>query len=191
MKKILNFRPLLFCALSLLFGLELWGSIRFAEFSPVFVLLFGVLLLLALPPFEKKRLLSLLLIVPVFAGIGIGLMQLALANYEKGLPSGEYTVTATVLSVSERQGYSIAVLKSLSLDGEETAGKCRAILPADSVLAGDLVVFRGEVEKNDAFEKSAYAKNDFASGIRYTATARELITTAKSVYAPRMMLNRP
>ena len=180
MKKILNFRPLLFCALSLLFGLELWGSIRFSEFSPVFVLLFGVLLLLALPPFEKKRLLSLLLIVPVFAGIGIGLMQLALSNYEKGLPSGEYTVTATVLSVSERQGYSIAVLKDLSLDGEETAGKCRAILPADSVLAGDLVVFQGEAEKNDAFEKSAYSKNDFASGIRYTATARELITTAKS-----------
>ena len=180
MKKILNFRPLLFCALSLIFGLELWGSICFSEFSPVFVLLFGVLLLLALPPFEKKRLLSLLLIVPVFAGIGIGLMQLALSNYEKGLPSGEYTVTATVLSVSERQGYSIAVLKSLSLDGEETAGKCRAILPADSVLAGDLVVFRGKAEKNDAFEKSAYSKNDFASGIRYTATARELITTAKS-----------
>ena len=180
MKKILNFRPLLFCALSLLFGLELWGSIRFAEFSPVFILLFGVLLLLALPPFEKKRLLSLLLIVPVFAGIGIGLMQLALSNYEKGLPTGEYTVTATVLSVSERQGYSIAVLKGLSLGGEEAAGKCRAILPADSVLAGDLVVFRGEVEKNDAFEKSAYAKNDFASDIRYTATARELITTAKS-----------
>ena len=139
-----------------------------------------MLLLLALPPFEKKRLLSLLLIVPVFAGIGIGLMQLALSNYEKGLPSGEYTLTATVLSVSERQGYSIAVLKELSLDGEEAAGKCRAILPADSVLAGDLVVFRGEVEKNDAFERSAYAKNDFASGIRYTATARELITTAKS-----------
>ena len=117
MKKILNFRPLLFCALSLLFGLELWGSIRFSEVSPVVILLFGVLLLLALPPFEKKRLLSLLLIVPVFAGIGIGLMQLALSDYEKGLPSGEYTVTATVLSVSERQGYSIAVLKSLSRGG--------------------------------------------------------------------------
>ena len=179
MKKILNFRPLLFCALSLIFGLELWGSIRFGEFSPLFVLLFGVLLLLALPPFDKKRLLSLLLILPLCAGLGMGLMQLSLSRYEKGMPSGEYTVTATVLSVSERQGYSIAVLKDLSLDGEEAAGKCRAILPADCAVAGDLLVFEGEIEKGDPFEKSAYTKNDFAADIRYTATADELITTAK------------
>ena len=52
MKKILNFRPLLFCALSLLFGLELYGSIRFSEWEPAFLFFFGVLLLLALPPFS-------------------------------------------------------------------------------------------------------------------------------------------
>lgn len=180
MKKILNFRPLLFCALAMIFGAELLGSIRFSEVSPAFLFLFGVLFLLMLPPFGKRRLLSLLLIVPVFTGLGAGLMQLALSQYEKGAPSGEYTVTATVQSVSERQGYCIVVLKGLSLNGEETPGKCRAILPADSAVAGDLVVFEGTLEKKDPYEESAYAKNDFASDIRYTATARELITTARS-----------
>ena len=188
MKKILNFRPLLFCALSLLFGLDLYGSIRFSEWEPAFLFFFGVLLLLALPPFGKKRLLSLLLIVPLFAGMGAGLMHLALARYREGLPTGEYTVTATVLSVSERQGYSIAVLDDLFFDGEGTEGKCRAILPADCAVPGDLIVFEGTPEKSDPFERSAYARNDFASDIRYTVSVRELIASAESA-DPFLRLN--
>ncbi len=180
MKKILNFRPCLFCALPLCFGLSLWGSINFSDFSPALVLFFCITFFLMLVPINQKRLLSLLVILPVFTGLGVGLMELAFINYGKGAPSGEYVVTATVQQVSERQGYSIAVLKGLSFDGEAQAGKCRVMLPADTVVAGDLIVFQGPLEKKDPFEHSAYAKNDFASDIRYTGTSREVITTAKS-----------
>lgn len=161
-----NFRPFLFAALSLAFGISLYGKLCFQTFSYSDLFVWGGLLILALFPFSLKRSARLALLLVVFAGIGMGCSALYTVRYCSGKESGEYAVSGTVVSASVRTGYSVLILDDLAFDGENTGGKCRVVLACEDVRTGDRLLISAKVERADVHSSSL---SDYASDIRYSA----------------------
>lgn len=167
----INFRPLVFCALGIVFGVFLYGKIAFGGLMPSDFLFMGVLLCLALLPFSWKRFVAVLLTVGFFAGLGALALHLKASAYESTAEEGNYEVVGTVVSVSDRNGYTVVDLKDLTFDGESVGGLCRVYLPATELYPADRIGFSGKVSPvgslSEEFTRSGY----FPKDIRYTAQA--------------------
>lgn len=167
----INFRPLVFCALGLVFGVFLYGKIAFGGLMPSDFLFIAVLLCLSLLPFSWRRLVAVLLTVCVFAGIGALALHLKASAYERTADAGSYEVVGTVVSVSDRNGYIVVDLKDLTFDGESVGGLCRVYLPKAELYPADRIGFSGKVSPvgtlSEEFTRSGY----FPKDIRYTANA--------------------
>lgn len=178
----LNFRPVLFCALGLCFGVFLYGTLRFGG-SSLSDFLFPVLITgLALFPLSRKRVCALLLCVAVAGGAGALFLHLSAERFLTVLPAGEYRVFGTVRSVSCHGGYTVAVLGGLSADGEPVGGECRVTLSGVSVRPADILLLEATLEPvgTDDLSWDSYARNDFSQGIRYRARARAYERTGRS-----------
>ncbi len=190
--KRLNFRPVLFAAMGLTFGIFLYFSIRFQElraFDFAFCALFCFFLFRR--PFVWKNVLSILLVFLLFAGMGTLSSHAYTQNYFLGKPQGEYRVTARTSAVVHKRGYTTLTLDNLSLDGEEVAGKARVILSQEGIQVGDEVAFtaslsRYEVEDIFAEEEGL---NDFIGNVRYVARVDEMEKTGVTS-SPFLLLNR-
>ena len=151
----INFRPVLFVALGLSFGVLLAFRIAFGEWSYADLAFPILFLALLFRPFQLKRLLAIFLCIVVAAGIGAGLAFLNVKRYESGPASGRYEVTGTVVSTEDRGGYCVLILSRLSFDGESASGKLRATA-SDRFRPGDQLTFSASVEKYGRSENSSH-----------------------------------
>lgn len=182
----INFRPLLFCAAGLGFGVFLCGRIRFGGLSPSDFLFPGVFLLLALFPLSFKRTVALFLSVLAFAGAGALLFHLQAERFLTVLPEGEYRLSGTVEQVAEGNGYSYAVLGNLYCNGERQGGKCRLLLSDRGIRPADRIALTAHLEPTE--RERPYFASSLAEDIRYRATAGEYERTGVSAN-PFLRLN--
>ena len=133
-------------------------------------LFLGLLLIFALFPFSWKRLLSILLTVCIFAGVGVLSIHLYTQNYASE-EAGQYRLSGTVLSVAKKSGYSVVILSDLALDGKETGGKCRIYLSTEAVSPADELVLTAIVTPVDTenLSNDGYVQYLFSQNVRYTA----------------------
>lgn len=186
-KADLNFRPLLFCALGLMFGISLYGKIAFGGVKPSDFLLLGLIFLLVLRPFSFKRFAAVALSLTLFTGVG----ALSVFFYHRDFSAAEAregALTGTVQSVSRKGGFSLAVLTDLSADGEELSGKCYLYLSGENVLPADVISVTAKlapaVQTLDGDGEYFFSQN-----IRYRARAESFtkIGESKNVF---LRLNR-
>ncbi len=168
----LNFRPLLFCAVGLAFGIFLYGKIAFGGLLPSDFLFLGLLLLFSLRPFSLRRILAVVLTLALSAGVGALGIFLYDKNFRTEPPEGDCMITGTAISVSDKGGYSLVVLSDLSADGEKLGGKCRLYLRSEDVLPADEIVFFAELKpvNCEEFSSDGRASSFFSQNIRYTAS---------------------
>ncbi|MDE6676838.1 MAG: hypothetical protein K2K12_03910, partial [Clostridia bacterium] len=96
----INFRPILFCALGLAFGIFLYIRIRFGGLAASDFLFIGLLLFFAIRPYGLKRILCVALCFFIFAGVGALSIHIYTSQFSKGVSSGEYEITGEVQSVT-------------------------------------------------------------------------------------------
>ena len=176
----INFRPVLFAALGCLCGVYLYLRIAFGGFVLSDALFFAAFLCLALVR-GKKECLAAALIFLCFAGAGAGLAHWEKLRSQNAAADGVYVVAGTVQSVSVRYGETQAVLVSLTLDGEEAAGKMQVTLPSETVRPADILSFAALVERSPLpVRGDAAAQSAYANGVRYTATAEAFRVTGRA-----------
>lgn len=177
----INFRPLLFCALGLAFGIFLLFRVRFGGFRPSDLCFLLVFLVSALFPLEKKRIVCVLAAVVLSAGVGCGAAELCTRNFLRGKEGGDYTVSGTVVSVTVKNGYSFTVLSGLTLDGAPQDGKMQATLSSEEVRLGDILFFEAGVKRNGLPMSGDHASESlFYRDIRYTASVSEHRVTGRT-----------
>lgn len=179
----LNFRPLLFCALGLIFGVFLFGKIQFGGILPSDFLFLGLLVLLSLRPFSCKRFAAVFLTLSLSAGIGALSLFLYQRDYVASPKVEGEKLCGTVQSVSRKGGYSIVYLKDLSVDGETLSGKCLIYLQSENVYPADMIAVGSKIERaaDGASEDAEYL---FSKNIRYVAKCEsfEKIGESKNVF---------
>ena len=174
--KLFNFRPAFFTALFLIFGI-LFGYYKIIYgVSSWWLLALAPVVILPLLFSEDKRSLfirsiTMALLIATFF-LGFCCMRYQLYDYTRcGYYNGEYTVTGTVVSRVEREGYFQLVLKDVSIDGNEEKGLLNAYLPAsyaDKLRIADIVVARGTLQTNTTYSKEYFRPNAINDGKRYS-----------------------
>lgn len=179
---VINLRPLLFCAIGLVFGLFLYGKIMFGGSSPVEFLLPVILILVVLFPFSRKRIAVVLLCVLLFAGAGMGLAHAYNRSYQKSVEAGKCTVAGTVVTVAQKEGYCLVILKDLNVDGEELGGKCRIYLSSEEIRPADILQVSANLTPvfTENFAGDGFIRYCYSQNIRYTASASEVQRIGRS-----------
>ena len=172
-----NLRPLLFCAIGLVFGVFLYIRIRFGGLSPSDFLILGTLLVFALVPLSLKRIGLLALAVFLFMGVGVAGAHLYTKAYTSDMGEGNYVVVGTVSEFSVKNGYASVLLTGVRLDGKKVGGKLTARLPSEDVRPGDVVTFTSKVWRGGLPPQDEY---DYAENIRYGAAPSEYVRTGAS-----------
>ncbi len=175
MKRV-NFRPILFAAMGVVFGIFLYFTCQFESlraYDFVFCALFCYFFIFR--PFVWRRVLLLFLVFVFFCGAGALSAHLFTQNYFTGLESGEYTVEGTAVSVVNKRGYANVVLEGVELDGIPVSGKLCVKISAEWARVGDVLSFREEVTRYTREE--VFRDEDklyyFIEDIRYGATVDE------------------
>ena len=166
----INFRPLLFCVIGLVFGVFLYLRIRFGGVRASDFLFLFFFVPFALLPLSLKRALTVLLTVVVAAGAGAALTHLYTENFLSGKEENTYEISGTVQTFTEKNGFTGAVLSGLSFDGEGVGGKLYLTASGGNLRAGDRVTFVSSVRRTQASGEDYHAYH-FANDIRYTASA--------------------
>lgn len=177
----LNFRPVLFCAFGLAFGIFLYAKIRFGGLAPSDFLFAALFLLFALFPLGKSRLLAVLLTVLSFAAVGVLGIHLYTERFSATVAAGEYRLTGTAVSVSQKDGYAAVVLDDLYFDGVAQSGKCRVMLGED-VRPADILVLTARVAPvgTETLGSDPYVQSDYSKGIRYCASSSSFERVGRS-----------
>lgn len=175
----LNFRPLLFCAVGLIFGVFLYLRIRFGGVRASDFLFLFFLVPVAFVPLDWKRILAVTLSVLVVAGAGALLAHLYTERFLAGKQEGAYEITGTVQTYTEYNGFAGAVLTRLSFDGEGAGGKLYLTVDTVNIRPGDSLAFHAAVKRTEAGAE-AYEEYYFANDIRYTAHASVVIRSKGS-----------
>lgn len=163
-----NFRPLLYSALGLAFGVFLYCRIRFGRLAPSDFLFLACFLPLALYPFGKRKIIALMCVFTVFAAAGTVGIHLYSEAYLSGKESGSYTVEGTVTSIAAQNGFTFAEMNDLKFDGDKVSGKMMATVVSEDVRPGDKLRFSCNVSHLllPADERDNY---NFVNNIRYKA----------------------
>ncbi len=172
-----NFRPTLYAALFLAFGIFLYLRIRFESFAVTDFLFLAFFLFFGLPPLHRKRVVTVLVLFAVCAGLGALSAHLYTERFLSGATEGEYAVQGVVIDVSEGNGYAVATLDDLSLDGRSFSGKLRVTVGTDEVRRGDVVAFEGSVKHAGLPRGDFYSSYCYQADIRYTAGSTEVVKT--------------
>lgn len=176
-----NFRPLLFAAFGLCFGIFLYCRIRFGGFAPSDLLFLLCFLPLSPFPVTKQKILALMCLFLVFATVGAVGIHLYTNSYLRGKQEGDYTVEGTVSLIALGDGYMQAELEEVRLDGDEVSGKLKVYLTSERVRTGDRLIFDAHVSRCDLPGGSADSY-DFVNNIRYSATTDRFETGEKGFH---------
>ena len=185
----INFRPFLFAACGLIFGIMLYHRIAFGGFVPSDALFFALFLPLALVRRTRRIFLCALAVLAVGASCGAGASHLYAQRFCGGVPAGEYVVSGTVVSVAAGNGYCTATMGSLSFDGVSVGGKLQVTLPVEWVDPAERLSFTADVARTPLPDGAdAYAQTLYASDVRYTASCSHMMSEGRSVN-PFLRLN--
>ena len=185
----INFRPFLFAACGLIFGIMLYHRIAFGGFVPSDALFFALFLPLALVRRTRRTFLCALAVLAVGASCGAGASHLYAQRFCGGVPAGEYVVSGTVVSVAAGNGYCTATMGSLSFDGVSVGGKLQVTLPVEWVDPAERLSFTADVARTPLPDGAdAYAQTLYASDVRYTASCSHMMSEGRSVN-PFLRLN--
>ncbi len=166
----INFRPLLFCALGLVYGVYFYFRIRIGGLSASDFCLPAALLLVSLFPISWKRVLALFVAVLVFAGAGVGFAHLNAERYLSGPEEGEYAVSGTVERYTVKSGYMRVRLTALSFDGVPVDGKMTLNLSGTEAQMGDILLFDANVTREELpMPEEDWSK--FYEDVRYSANS--------------------
>ena len=183
--KVLNFRPVLFCALFLCFGIAFAHTVR----SGGEVWLWLVLALPISVPFAFCRSLRALkktafavLALAVSFSVGAGAFSLYVENFtESGTYKEEYVFTGRVVDRTETDGYFSVTLDRLNIGGTEEDGKLVAYLPAsfaEKISLADEVLLRGTVQNDRRlFSDGGFRSYAVENDIRFYAEAEQCAVT--------------
>lgn len=179
----INFRPILFAAFGLAFGIFLFCKITFGSLS-FFDFLFCAFFLCFLirRPVRLFPVAAAFLAFSLFAAIGFGLIYANAERFRSGIPSGEYTLSGTVVSAVEGNGYSSLIVSGLRSEGKTVGGKLRLRVESEKIRVGDLLEFTGKITHAELTEQA------FASDIRYTANVSDCEITGRTGN-PFLLLN--
>ncbi|MDE6058860.1 MAG: ComEC family competence protein [Clostridia bacterium] len=181
----INFRPILFCALGLAFGIFLYIRIHFGGLAASDFLFIGLLLFFAIRPYGLKRILCAALCFFIFAGVGALSIHIYTSQFSKGVSSGEYEITGGVQSFTIENSASTLVLSNLKIDGKRVDGKLSVSVNSDEFRAGDILSFTAEISRS-ALPKNgnSYSEYLYENGIRYSAdyVAAEKTGTSYNVF---------
>lgn len=190
-KPIVNFRLFLFLALGVIFGVFVFGSVRFGRLRAAYFIVFALLFAVALFPISLKRTAALFLCLLIGAGLGtLSLFLFDRAYSSKEVALSSYDLCGTVVSVSEKSGYSVLLLKNVTIEEEEYKGKCKLTVRDTDYLPGDEIQAQASVESADLenFFEDGYVRELYAKNIRYLASADSAEKVGKSS-DPFLLLN--
>lgn len=172
----INLRPLLFCALGIIFGVYLYARLRlFGGVRPSDFCFFALIFALALVPIGLKRSAAVLIAFLLFAGTGAALLHLYTERFLDAKEGGEYEIVGTVSSFTVMNGYSDVVMTGVTLDGRKVGGKLEAVVSTEEVRAGDILSFPASVTKNELpMSEGDYSVYLFCRDIRYHAYDKAL-----------------
>ena len=182
-----NFRPFLFAALGLSFGIFLYLRIRLGGLVPSDFLFLLCLLPLSLFPFSKKKIIALICVFCVFCAAGCTGIHIYTETYLSGKEAGQYTVEGTVTLISVQNGYMHAELGDLTFDGDKVDGKLALNVTTEKLRPGDRVSFLGNVGRNQ-LPTGTSDSYDFVNNIRYSAATEEF-SPEESGFHPFLFLN--
>ncbi len=184
---LVNFRPLLFCALGISFGVFLYCRIRFGGLLPSDFLLLLCFLPLAAAPLTKKRLIAMLVCLCVFAAAGVIGIHIYTENFLSGKRAGSYTVEGTVTVINVQDGYTEAELDGLVLNGESVGGKLAVSVTGERLRTGDRIVFSANIARNP-LPTGVSDSYEFVNDIRYRADI-EAYEEGERGFHPLLSLN--
>lgn len=176
----INFRPTLYAALFLAFGISLYLKIRFGGVRVSDFLFLAFFLFFAIPPLFKKRVVPILILFGLFTGLGVLSVHLYTERFLSGAEEGNYRVQGVVYELSEGDGYAVATLDKVSLDGRSFSGKLRVTVSAEGVRRGDIISFEGNVKRTGLPRGDYYSSYCYQADIRYTAGSAEVEKTGTS-----------
>ncbi len=187
--KLFNFRPALFAAIFLIFGILFAYFYLLRGVSTAWLWLFlpvGILPLCFCRSLEEifQRITALLLLISCFALGFIGFRSQVYGYQDCVLLSGEVIVCATVENKTEGEESALLLLSELSVDGKAVKGRLNAYLPrpfADETRIADRVVLRGELgTDNEVFAEYGFKSGDIFKDRYYTLSADELAVVGRS-----------
>ncbi len=149
----------------------------FCAYDLVFYALFCYFLL---RPFPWKKIACLLIVFSVAAGAGALLAHGTCQRFVTSLPTDQYAVTGTAVSVVHNNGYCSAILSELTIDGVSVGGNLRASITGEGYSVGDILSFEGKltrVTEEDIANGEAYL---FTEDIRYCANVDGAERTGES-----------
>ncbi len=180
MKKIINFRPTLFAALSLAAGLFfsyflLIGSGFYAVFSVLtFVACTALYVIYSASNKQYKRGAITALVLTSFFVAGFLSFRVTVENYDSADVNGHvYTVTARIAECNETENGAALVLDKAELDGV-VSGKSRYkiyVVVSGETLAdiGDEITFTATLYDRGLFYENRFAAENIANGVKYSA----------------------
>ncbi|MBQ3046729.1 MAG: ComEC/Rec2 family competence protein [Clostridia bacterium] len=193
MKKLVNFRLMLFIALSFCAGIiSVYFSVRGIFFWAVFVaalFLFVNLIFIILFSTSKTRKLSLLFSVLFLIAFCLGglFFSLRVKNFEDAdLGNHYYEITGKVVEVYETAYGKKYVIKNAHVKGNLSGtltNKIALYVNGDSDYdVGDFISFSDYLEDKPLFYEGRFSANDIADRVKYTAnvSAEEVLLVGRS-----------
>ena len=185
---LLNFRPVLFCAVFLCLGI-IFGKAYQKGISWLWLILLPIIacFLVALGRWKSWREFAFKCVLLVFCfAVGLGGYSLQTSNYAKGGKyNGEFYVYGLVENCALQENFCRVVLVDIEIDGNQENGKMIAYLPYtfyDTIAVCDELVMTAQVSRNGG----ETLDNDFADyfvneNIRYSATAETCLVIGRRI----------
>ena len=185
---LLNFRPVLFCAVFLCLGI-LFGKAyqEGASWLWLIILPFAVCFLVALGRWKSWRRFALKAVLLIFCfAVGLGGYSLQMSNYAKGgRYNGEFYVCGYVETCTLQNEYCRVTLVDIEIDGNQEKGKMVAYLPYtfyDEIDACDELAMTAQVSRNgEETTNSPFDAYSVNENMRYKATAENCLVIGRRI----------
>ena len=179
MRKIVNFRPTLFIALSLIVGIVIAQSLimQRATLAVTFLILFiicnGIFFILSARSKNTSRVIFAIVFL-LFAIIGFFSFDISVNAYKNDDFGGHiYAVDGKIISVENYDSYQQIIVDDLSLTGVN-GGKCNykisvTVYNGGNFELGDRVTFTTELKDKTIVYEDRFNASQIQNGIRYSA----------------------
>ncbi len=188
-EKLFNFRPALFAAIFLVFGVVYgyYGVLRGASAWWLLALLPVPTLTLAFARDKRGLLLRglALLVMGIFFICGFFAFRAQIRDFQSSKEYyGEATVLGSVIKSSEKDGEKVLYLAEVYIDGDRVEGQLVAYLPsaeAKNIGVGDEVLVRGEVWTDDEpMGEYGFRAEEITAKRRYRLTGDSCVLVGRS-----------
>ncbi len=170
--KVINYRIIFFCFLSLLFGIIVARELYSGGLEKIIIT--GVVLLVVIVSFCYARKFKTLIAILCLFLVGNGLYFLAIKTYDNvRVYEGRVSIVGRVSDDIRNELYGDKIIiDNVKINGE--SGRKIEVFVQNSkgeVKAGDVIAFEGELENVRAFTLRNFNSRSHRTGVRYSAEA--------------------